>query len=73
MLNTIKDENCALLTDPGKVKTRWTEYFQTLLNEENDRNPTEELEPFMEVSREEVKNVLKSQKNGKQMDLMSCQ
>ena len=37
---TIKDENGTLLTDPEKVKTRWNEYCQKLLNEENDRNPT---------------------------------
>ena len=49
---------------------RWKEYFGKLINEENNRNPrTEEAEVVNGevncVSREEVKNALKSIKKGK--------
>ena len=52
------------------VLKRWTEYFEKLLNEENDKEPrTKEVEEVNEeancVSREEVKNALKRMKKGK--------
>ena len=52
------------------VLKRWKEYFEKLLNEENDREPrTEEAEMINEevncVSREKVKNALRRMKKGK--------
>ena len=51
---------------------RWKEYFEKLINEENDREPrTEKAEVVNEevlvkcVSREEVKNTLRRMKKGK--------
>ena len=49
---------------------RWKEYFEKLMNEENNREPrTEEAEVLNEevncVSREEVKNALRKIKKGK--------
>ena len=49
---------------------RWKEYFEKLIDEENDREPrTEEAEVVNEevncVSREEVKNELRRMKKGK--------
>ena len=48
----------------------WKEYFEKLMNEENDREPrTEEAKVVDEevdcVSREEVKNALRRMKKGK--------
>ena len=52
------------------VLKRWKEYFEKLMNEENNRDPrTEEAEVVNEevncVSREEVKNALRRMKKGK--------
>ena len=52
------------------VLKRWKEYFEKLMNEENNREPrTEEAEVINEevncVSREEVKNALRRMKKGK--------
>ena len=51
------------------VLKRWKEYFEKLINEENNRDPrTEEAEAVNEevncVSREEVKNALRRMKKG---------
>ena len=58
------------------VLKRWKEYFEKLMNKENDRQPrTEEAEVVNEevncVSREEVKNALKKTKV-KRLGQMSC-
>ena len=52
------------------VLKRWKEYFEKVMNKENDRDPwTEKLEVKNEkvncVSREEVKNALRRMKKGK--------
>ena len=52
------------------VLKRWKEYFEKLMNEENNRDPrTEETDVVNEevncVSREEVKNALRRMKKGK--------
>ena len=52
------------------VLKRWKEYFEKLMNEENNRDPrTNKTEVVNEevncISREEVKNVLRRIKNGK--------
>ena len=43
----IKDKECNLFTQPEKIRTRWKEYFNELLNVENDfeviQVPEEEL------------------------------
>ncbi|KAI5751674.1 hypothetical protein M8J77_009797 [Diaphorina citri] len=48
-----------VLRDKNAVKTRWREYFNTLLNEENPREAVEEREPnqgiVREIERSEVK------------------
>ena len=60
------------------VLKRWKEYFEKLMNEENNRDPrTVETEVVKEevncVSREEVKNALRRMKKVKQLGQMSCQ
>ena len=62
-VRVIKDEN-------GNVMVNSEEYFQKLMNEENNRGPrTEEAEVVNEeencVSRKEVKNTLRRMKKGK--------
>ena len=59
-----------VMVNSEAVLKRWKEYFEKLMNEENNRDPrTEETEVFNEevncVSREELKNVLRRMKKGK--------
>ena len=66
----IKDENGNVMVNSEIVLKRWKEYFEKLMNEENNRDPrTEEAEVINEevncVSREEVKNALTRMKKGK--------
>ena len=66
----IKDENDNVMVNSEAVLKRWKEYFEKLINEENNREPrTEEAEVVNEevncVSREEVKNALRRIKKGK--------
>ena len=63
-VRVIKDENGYVIVNSEAVLKRWKEYFEKLMNEENNREPrTEEPEMVIEevncVSREEVKNALK--------------
>ena len=65
----IKDENGNVMVNSEAVLKRWKEYFEKLMNEENNRDPrTEETEVVNKevncVSRE-VKNALKRMKKGK--------
>ena len=60
-VRVIKDENGNVMVNSEAVLKRWKEYFEKLMNEENDRElRTEEAEVVNEevncVSREEVKN-----------------
>ena len=69
-VRVIKDENGNVMVNSEAVLKRWKEYFEKLMNEENNRDPrTEETEVVNEevncVSREEVKNVLRRMKKGK--------
>ena len=69
-MRVIKDENGNVMVNLETVLKRWKEYFEKLINEENNREPmTEESEVVNEevncVSREEVKNALKRMKKGK--------
>ena len=65
-----KDKNGNVMVNSEAVLKRWKEYFEKLMNEENNRDPrTEEAEVVNEevncVSRKEVKNALKRMKKGK--------
>ena len=65
--SVIKDENGNVMVNSEAVLKRWKEYFEKLMNEENDRDPrTKEAEVVNKkvncVSREEVKNALRRMK-----------
>ena len=69
-VRVIKDENGNVMVNSEAVLKRWKEYFEKLMNEENNREPrTEEPEVVNEevncVSREEVKNALRRMKKGR--------
>ena len=70
-IKQVKDEHGVVLRDQDKIRERWKEYFNTLLNEENPRSVFEDgvanegLTPG--ISREEVKVALAKTKNGKAM------
>ena len=73
-VRVIKDENGNVMVNSEAVLKRWKEYFEKLMNEENNRGPrTEEAEVVNEeincVSREEVKNALRRMKKGKAIGL----
>ena len=66
-VRVIKDENGNVIVNSEAVLKRWKEYFEKLMNEENNRGSrTEEPEVVNEevncVSREEVKNALRRMK-----------
>ena len=68
-VRVIKDENDNVMVNSEAELKRWKEYFEKLMNEENNREPrTKEPEVVNEevncVSRE-VKNALRSMKKGK--------
>ena len=74
-VRVIKDENGNVMVNSEAVLKRWKEYFEKLMNEENNRDPrTEEAEVVNEelncISREEVK---KDEKKVKRLGQMSCQ
>ena len=69
-MRVIKDENGNVMVNWKAVLNRWKEYFEKLMNKENNRESrTEEAEMVNEevncVSREEVKNALRRMKKGK--------
>ena len=69
-VRVIKNGNGNVMVNSEAVLTRWKEYFEQLMNEENNRDPrTEEAEVVNKevncVSREEVKNALRRIKKGK--------
>ena len=68
-MRVLKDENGNVMVNSEAVLKRWKEYFEKLMNEENNREPrTEEAEVVNEevncVSRE-VRNALRRMKKGK--------
>ena len=68
-VRVIKDKNGNVMVNSEAVLKRWNEYFEKLMNKENNRDPrTEETEVVNEevncVSREEVKNALRRMKKG---------
>ena len=69
-IRVLKDENGNVMVYSETVLKRWKEYFEKMMNEENNRDPrTEKPEVVNEevncVSREEVKNALRWMKKGK--------
>ena len=69
-MRVLKDENGNMMVNSEAVLKRWKEYFEKLINKDNDREPrTEEAKVVNEeincISREEVKNVLRRMKKGK--------
>ena len=69
-VTVIKDENGNVMVNSEAVLKRWEEYFEKLMNKENDRvTRTEEVEVVNEevncVSRKEVKNALRKMKKSK--------
>ena len=75
-VRVLKDKNGNVMVGSEAVLKRWKEYFEKLMNKENDREPrTEEAEVVNEevncVSRE-VKNALRRIKKIKQLGQMSC-
>ena len=68
-VRTVKDENGNVLKEDNEIKERWRGYFEKLMNEENERIPTEQREsiagPIGEITRREVEEALKTMKNGK--------
>ena len=69
-VRVIKDENGNVMVNSKGVLKRWKEYFEKLMNKENNRDSrTEEAEVVDKevncVSREEVKNALRRMKKGK--------
>ena len=69
-VRVIKDENGNVMVNLEAVLKMWKEYFEKLINEENNRDPrTEEAEVVNKevncVSREEVKNALRGMKKDK--------
>ena len=77
-VRVIKDENGNVMVSSDAVLKSWKEYFEKLMNEENNREPrTEEAEVVNEevncVSREEVKNALRRMKKGKAVGQTNCQ
>ena len=68
-VKVLRDENGNVMLNSEAVLKRWEEYFEKLMNEENNRDPrTEEAKVVNEevncVSRE-VKNALRRMKKGK--------
>ena len=76
-VRVMKDENGNVMISSEAVLNRWKEYFEKLINEENDREQrTEEVEVVNKevnyVSRE-VKNALRKMKKAKLLGQTSCQ
>ena len=69
-VRVIKKENGNVMVNLEAVSKRWKEYFEKLMNEENNRDPRTEGPEVVNkevncVSREEVKNTLRRMKKGK--------
>ena len=68
-MRVIKDENGNMMVNSEAVLKRWKEYFEKLMNKENNRDPRrEEAEVVNEkvnCVRREVKNTLRRMKKGK--------
>ena len=78
----IKDQIGNILTEADKIRGRWREYFNQLLNIENSRDPLHEVKPvegpIENIKETEVKKAVERMKKGKatgcsglSVDLMS--
>ena len=58
-----------MLLDDDKIKERWKEYFEELLNVENDRVQRDvqqrEVRDVRDISEDEVKDAMRKMKNNK--------
>ncbi|KAI5747315.1 hypothetical protein M8J77_013428 [Diaphorina citri] len=68
-IKQVKNSEGIVLKREDEIKGRWKVYFETLLNEENPRMPTEYSEPnqgiVRDIEREEIIRALRTMKNGK--------
>ena len=77
-MRVINDEYGNVMVNSEAVLKRWKEYFEKLMNEENNRDSrTEEAEVVNKevncISREKVKNAQRRMKKVKRFGQMSCQ
>ncbi|XP_046863365.1 uncharacterized protein LOC124457122 [Xenia sp. Carnegie-2017] len=65
----VKDEQGKIVSEDEKIKERWREYFDRLLNTKNNRKELDHLEPVHgpvpEILEDEVRRQLKKMKNNK--------
>ena len=69
-VRVLRDENGNVMVNSEAVLKRWMEYFEKLINKENNEDPqTEEAEVVNKevncISRDKVKNALRRMKKGK--------
>ena len=69
-VKVITDQNGNIMVNSGVVLKRWKEYFEKLMNEENNRDPrTDEAEVVNKevncISRKKVNNALRRMKKSK--------
>ncbi|KAK3513652.1 hypothetical protein QTP70_028811, partial [Hemibagrus guttatus] len=69
-VRVIKDRDGRVLTSEERVQRRWKEYFEELMNEENEREKREEGVNSVEqkvdkIRKDEVRKALKRMKSGK--------
>ena len=68
-IGMIKDRNGRILQDEEQIKNRWKEYFNILLNVENERGELDEVAktegPINQISREEIKEAMRKMKSEK--------
>ena len=73
----MKDGEGTTLIEDKKITERWKEYFQELMNMENEREerhvPAMEEGTVAKVTADEVRNALTKMKNGKPWDLTTYQ
>ena len=67
--NYIKNRNGSILIKDEEIKRRWKEYFEELLNVENERGMLQEVPPILgpveNIYREEVKDAIQKMKSNK--------
>ena len=61
----MKDGSGVVLRDEERVRERWKEYFENLLNEEYPREQHQNGTPNQGLTRAEVESALKKMKNNK--------
>ncbi|XP_046862565.1 uncharacterized protein LOC124456072 [Xenia sp. Carnegie-2017] len=65
----VKDEQGKIVSEDEKIKERWRQYFDRILNTKNNRKELDHLEPVHgpvpEITEDEVRRQLKKMKNNK--------